>query len=104
PRKVYSMNEVGEAYFHKLLREKLASAANPRDPYDAGLMFLDYLSEEEAAACLQTRLAFVEEQIDKRQRVPEHNHAKGVQLTIERNLTLLRADRDWLKSVIDSLK
>ena len=64
-RRVYSVTEDGEAAFFRLLRENLSSQPSPEFPGVVGLDFLYLLPAEEAAAHLETRLAFVWEKFEE---------------------------------------
>lgn len=100
PRKVYSVNESGTKYFLELLRENLESERKTNDPTDIGLMFIDYLPLHEAIACLETRLSKLNNRISYQEQVPSHGNGSGVDLAVERNLVLLRAECSWLTSII----
>ena len=103
PRKVYAITAQGEQLFRRLLRETLASA----EPYviagDIGVMFLDALPLDEALALLEQRLASVREQVAALERIPAHKMGMGVDLAIEHQAVLLRADEAWLSSLIERL-
>ncbi|HEX9035465.1 MAG TPA: helix-turn-helix transcriptional regulator [Ktedonobacterales bacterium] len=103
PRKVYAITPAGEERFLTLLRANLAAADRDASPSDIGLMFLDALPRAEALALLRQRLAQLNEQIAVYARSPQHGLGLGIDLTIERHLALLRADRDWLASALERL-
>jgi hypothetical protein len=67
---------------------------------DLALMFLDALDWPERLACLHERLGRVEAHIARLERVPTHHHQPSVNLALQRQLVLLRADRDWLEGLI----
>lgn len=71
---------------------------------EIGLMFLDSLSRDEVISLLQQRRAKLEEQIASYERAPRHQYTFGVNLAVERQLNLLRADHDWLDSVLTRLQ
>lgn len=103
PRKVYTITENGQALFHRLLRETLASAAPYIIAGDVGLMFLDALPLNEGLSLLQQRLDAVREQLAQLAKVPAHNMGLGVDLAIEHQVILLRADETWLHDLIERL-
>ncbi len=103
PRKVYTITEKGQTLFHRLLRETLASATPYIIAGDVGLMFLDALPISEALPLLQRRLDAVREQVEQLSKVPAHKIGLGVDLAIEHQLVLLRADETWLTDLIQRL-
>lgn len=103
PRKVYAITPAGEARFLELLRANLAEADRVTSAGDVGLMFLDALPRAEGLALLRQRLTQVDEQIALYERSPQHGLGLGIDLTIERHLTLLRADRSWLAGALERL-
>lgn len=104
PRKVYSITKEGEAQFYHLLQANLSQLEQVALPGDIGLMFLNYLSPDEAVRCLTTRLENLEEQLQVYERATEHANNPGVDLAIDRRLHLMRSDREWLRETIATLK
>ena len=104
PRKVYAITPEGEALFFELLRSNLAVPDSLGGAGDIGMMFLDSLPAYEALALLERRRAQLDEQIAAYERAPKHEHGLGVDLALDRQLTLLRADRAWLDGVIARLQ
>lgn len=100
PRKVFLITPAGEARFLALLRETLASAEPPVAASDVALMFLDALEPSERLECLEQRLGRVSEHIRTLEAVPPHQNVISVNLALERQLVLLRADRAWLEGLI----
>jgi DNA-binding PadR family transcriptional regulator len=103
PRKVYTITAQGQQLFTRLLRETLAEAAPYIIAGDVGLMFLDALPLDEVIALLQQRLDAVRKQLDGISHIPAHNIGLGVDLAIEHQLVLLRADEVWLTDLIQRL-
>lgn len=103
PRKVFSITPKGEEQFLALLRSNLSEGDPITLPSSIGLMFLDHLPRPEAIACLKERLAAVQQRIGSFERAPRHRYNVGASLAVERILTLLEADRDWLVRTIDRL-
>lgn len=104
PRKVYAITPEGEEAFRRLLAENLASADRLVLGGDIGLMFIDHLPRAEALALLTQRLAAAEERLAAHEQTPQHGHGIGVDLAVEHLQVLARADRDWLRGVIDRLR
>jgi len=100
PRKVYAITPAGEAEFQSQLRETLAEADEITLAGNIGLMFIDSLPREAATGLLRRRLAHLAGRIEEIAATPAHGHRPGVNLAVERQLVLLRADREWLASVI----
>lgn len=103
PRKVYAITPVGEARFLELLRANLAEADRVTSAGDVGLMFLDALPRAEGLELLRGRLARLDMQIALYEQSPHHGLGLGVDLTVERQLALLRADRAWLAGALERL-
>ncbi len=103
PRKVYAITPAGEARFLELLRANLAAADRATSAGDVGLMFLDALPREEALELLRQRLARLDAQITLYEQSPQHGLGLGVDLTVERHLALLRADRAWRAGALERL-
>ena len=103
PRKVYTITEMGEHLFNRLLRETLAAAAPYVITGDVGLMFLDALPLGEALLLLERRLRSVRELIAEVEKVPAHHQGMGIDLAIEHQAILLRADEAWLTQLVARL-
>ncbi|WP_047865085.1 PadR family transcriptional regulator [Rubrobacter aplysinae] len=104
PRKVYEVTPEGREAFVGLLRENLSGADRILMSGDVGLMFLDELPKEEVAGYLEKRLDDRERQIAELEKAPEYPGSLGPPLAIEHLLALNRADRDWLRAVINRLR
>ncbi|HYF79223.1 MAG TPA: PadR family transcriptional regulator [Symbiobacteriaceae bacterium] len=104
PRKVYAITGDGDAEFERLLVETLTAADRLVLPGDIGLMFLDHLPREQALPCLEQRLAILEERLAAHAQTPQHGHGIGVDLAVEHVQVLMRADRDWLRGVVERLR
>jgi DNA-binding PadR family transcriptional regulator len=100
PRKVYAITESGEAEFLALLRVELSHAEPISSPESTALMFMNELEPDERISCLNTRLEKLELHIKNLEYIPEHKSA--VNLALERQLVLLKADREWLKGVLEN--
>jgi DNA-binding PadR family transcriptional regulator len=105
PRQVYSITPAGEAHFLHLLQENLSRADRMTSAGDIGLMFLDQLPRNEAIKRLKHRLSEIEALVARYERsLGESRHTKGVNLAIERLIVLLRADKEWLRTLIHRLE
>jgi DNA-binding PadR family transcriptional regulator len=104
PRKVYAITGEGETEFERLLVETLTAADRLVLPGDIGLMFLDHLPREQALSCLEQRLAVLEARLAAHEQTPQHGHGIGVDLAVEHLQVLMRADRDWLRGVVERLR
>ena len=96
PRKVYAITPSGEKLYQELLRTQLA--APQRTPAAGGiaLMFLDDLPAGERVELVRRRLGALDELIATYDEAPKHGHGLGVDLAIEQQRHILRAERDWL--------
>ena len=104
PRRVYSITAEGETQFQVLLRATLVHYDALVLAGDMGLMFIDELPRDEALACLRRRMEVLVGALDENERTPAHGHGIGIDLTVERQRALLRADRDWLIAVLQRLE
>ena len=102
-RRVYSITPEGEAHLLVLLRANLAQHDRLTLPGNVGLMFLEDLPRAEVIAALRERLAESEAGLAANGQAPSRRYGVGINLAIERQRTLLRADRDWLASVLHRL-
>jgi DNA-binding PadR family transcriptional regulator len=104
PRRVYAITPSGEQHFHELLRQNLGQADKLILAGGIGLMFLDHLPPAERLDYLRQRLADLDQQVALYSQAPPHRHQMGVDLAINRQLTLLRADHAWLSGIIAELE
>ncbi len=103
-RKVYTITESGRQHFLDLLRLSLATRDKMIFASDIGMMFLDHLAVEEAVSLIEHRLANVNAEIRQQELAPRHGFGLGVDLAIEHHLVHLKADAEWLNSVIARLR
>jgi DNA-binding PadR family transcriptional regulator len=99
PRKVYAITPSGEIEFRELLRTELCNAEPISSPEGTALMFMTELEPLERTQCLATRLEKLNNHIANLEKIPIHKSA--VNFALERQLVLLKADRDWLKGVLE---
>lgn len=98
-RNVYAMTPAGEEYFLSLLRENLGGFERVRYPDDIGLAFIHELPEEESRALLQSRRERLAAELESLEKVPPHGGT--IDLIIERNQVLLKAELEWLDRSMD---
>ena len=99
PRKVYGITQRGEIEFLGLLKTELSSAEPISSPESTALMFMTELEPEDRVACLKTRLEKLNNHIANLEQIPVHKSA--VNFALERQMVLLKADRDWLMGVLE---
>lgn len=102
-RKVYAITPQGTEHFFELLRANLAKMDGMNFASDIGMMFLDHLPYDESLSLLQERLKQIKVQIHLYESAPQHGFGFGVDFAVEHHLVHLRADSDWLESVIGRL-
>ncbi|HKV83838.1 MAG TPA: helix-turn-helix transcriptional regulator [Ktedonobacterales bacterium] len=100
-RKVYTLTASGQSLFDDLLRENLATPDTGTGSGDIGLMFLDYLPRAEAVAYLRRRLDQLDRALADTAVVPPHGGHLTVNVALEHQLALRRADRDWLAALVE---
>lgn len=104
-RKVYGLTEKGEQHFLDLLRVHL-SQPDPMPEYgNLGMLFMNQLPHAEVLTLLQDRAKLLEKQIEGLHKVPVHEGSigrglLGVDLTVSRQLNLLKADLAWLQDTL----
>lgn len=103
-RKVYSITPRGVSRFFELLRANLSQSDKMNFSSDIGMMFIDHLPSQESVTLLEERLHQLAEQIGQYEAAPRHGYGLGVDFAIEHDLVHLKADHDWLRSVIDRLR
>jgi len=103
PRKVYAITTTGQVRFLELLRVNLAQTDRMNFSSDIGMMFLDHLPHQESLELLRERLGQLKEQVDVLHTAPQHGFGLGVDFAVEHHLVHLKADYDWLSSVIHRL-
>ncbi|MGH2487700.1 MAG: helix-turn-helix transcriptional regulator [Ktedonobacterales bacterium] len=100
-RKVYTLTATGHALFADLLRENLATPDTGTGSGDIGLMFLDYLPRAEAAHYLRQRLDQLDYALADTTVVPPHGGHLTVNVALEHQTALRRADRNWLAALVE---
>ena len=104
PRKEYAITEKGKEAFYALLRRGIAESDETLGPGDIAIMFLDCLPPDERIRLLAARDQRIAAQVAKLREVPKHAPASGVDLSVERAIALLEAERSWLKEAVSKLK
>lgn len=103
-RKVYAITPSGVEHFFDLLRNNLSQADKMNFTSDIGMMFVDHLPLEESVSLLEGRLHQLAEEIEQHESAPKHGFGLGVDLAMEHHIVHLKADYEWLLSVIERLK
>ncbi|MGH2343635.1 MAG: PadR family transcriptional regulator [Chloroflexota bacterium] len=103
-RKVYTLTRSGDALFGALLRENLSAPDQLTSAGDIGLMFLNELPRDEAAACLQERLNRLDLAHEAAPALPPHDGRLRVDLALDHQAALRRADRTWLADLLARLR
>lgn len=104
PRKVYSINEKGVAYFKELLAFNLSTADTVFYKGDIGLLFLDHLPKQDVIRYLQQRRDKVKEEKHKVDQTPIHSKSTGVNIAILHQQTMLQAELSFLERTMNQLK
>ncbi len=102
PRKVYSINEKGTAYFQQLLLQNLASAETVSYISEIGFMFLDHLPIDQTIDLLKKKQAELQEKYKHLKRLPSHDK-NGVNIAFQHKQKMLKAEITFLTETIDKL-
>lgn len=100
-RRVYQLTQAGEDHFQKLLRENLRQYIPVRFANLIGLAFLDNIMPVEAIPLLRQRRESMALQLAEAETAPAHHGA--FQFLIDHHVAHLRAELNWLETVIDQL-
>jgi DNA-binding PadR family transcriptional regulator len=101
-RRVYTITPEGEEAFQLMLRQNLADYRPVSFLGSIGIVYLDTLPAEEAAALLHQRRVEVE---SFRQKIAaDEQHQGGFQLMLSYHLSHLKAELEWLDEVISHLQ
>ncbi len=101
-RRVYRITREGEGAFQQLLRQNLADYSPVSFLGSIGIVYLDALPGEEAAALLRKRREEVERFAQKIR--DDEQHGGGFQLMLSYHLSHLKAELEWLDKVIRQLQ
>jgi len=104
PRKVYSINDKGRKLFLELLIENLSDFENYQYKGDIGLMFIDYLPDNQCIEALTARYEKNKKTLELYLNMPTHAMQRGVNLAIEHKIVMLKTEVQFLKDTIDKLK
>ena len=99
PRRVYSITEVGEEVFLRMLRESLGSYQPTLFHGDIGLAFMHFLPRLEAVSLLNQRLAAINELLEAHTEENEEHNGHNIMLDHQR--MHLITERDWLVKLIE---
>ncbi len=100
-RRVYSLTAAGERRFQSLIRQNLSTYVPTQYPNNTGFIFLEELSTSEAVTLLQQRQAILLEMKNRAENAPQHSGA--MQYVVDHQVVMLRAELNWLETVIDKL-
>jgi DNA-binding PadR family transcriptional regulator len=101
-RRVYRITQEGLDAFQQLLRKSLTNYRPVSYLNSIGIVFLDTLPEEEAAALLRQRREEVESLAEILR--ADEQHQGGFQLMLSYHLGQLNAELEWLDEVIGHLQ
>lgn len=101
-RRVYQITAEGEEAFQRLLRQSLGDYKPVSYLGNVGLVFLDGLPGEEAAALLQRRREEIAKLVAELQ--ADEQHQGGFQLMLSYQLGQLEAELAWIDQVITRLQ
>jgi len=105
-RTVYTLTDRGRATAVAWLRQMLADPVSQFPPFPAALAHLPLLSPDDARRQLQHRAAHLREELARLER-QVHEHAGAVPrlflIETEHQLTLLRAELEWVTSIVEDL-
>lgn len=102
-RLVYTITDAGRQRFHALLREVLRTFELAHTGVEVGIVFLPYLSREEAIQLLEERRQAVLERratIERETRAADHLH---VSLARDHLLSLIDAELAWIARTVGRL-
>lgn len=103
-RRVFTVTPAGEAAFGQLLREALRRPGAGVGTADVGLLFLDWLPAEEAAALLAERVAALRESLKACRALPGHRPGTGVYQTMAHLVARLEFEIAWHERLIAQLR
>lgn len=101
-RRVYKITPEGEEAFQQLLRQNLADYKPISYLGNIGIVYLDTLPVEEAAALLQQRREKVENLVQELR--TDEQHEGSYQLMLSFHLSQLNAEMQWLDELIGHLQ
>ena len=104
PRKVYSITPAGRDVFLKLLQELLVDTDQRASAVDIALMFTDWLERDRVIELLQERASRLRAQAAQLSVTPDHEHTPGVNHSLQRKITLLKAEEEWILDLIRRLQ
>jgi DNA-binding PadR family transcriptional regulator len=103
-RRVYSITPQGSDLMREMLVSVLEEPSGSLPPGEIAVMYIASLDPEAAIGALERRLTAMDEHIAELEEAPKHPTVIGVDLAIERRLTLLRADREWFANLVERLR
>jgi DNA-binding PadR family transcriptional regulator len=100
-RRVYQITDKGKALFLQLLHENLGEFTRTYFNDDIGIAFMDQLSNQEVGELLEKKRGMVQSALQQFSGVPDHDN--NWQYVITHNIAHLKADLDWIESMISEL-
>lgn len=104
PRRVYSITDEGSALMREMLLAVLEEPSASLPPGEIAIMYIAALDTPSAIGAIERRILAMDEHIAELEATPLHPTVIGVDLAIERRLLLLRAERDWFRSLVERLR
>ncbi len=102
PRRVYSITEVGEVAFLRMLREDLGSYQPSLFHGDIGLAFMHCLPTQEVISLLNQRLDGLDRILDAHPEENEEHSSHNIMLDHQRKHLI--TEREWIVEVIERKK
>ena len=102
-RRVYRLTPDGEAAFTEGLRDHLGRHASAHFPDVVGLLFTDFISPHERDDLLRRRLEQVKHRANQADEQARAHQGTGAFLAMSYRASVLRGERDWLRSTIEQL-
>lgn len=103
-RRVYSITDAGRNEMFRHLEKVLGNPTIESCAGNIGVMFIDYLDRDVAVGLIEQRIAALNQAINGLDQVPPHDETIGVNLGIDRQRSLLLADRDWFLSALERVR
>jgi DNA-binding PadR family transcriptional regulator len=102
PRRVYTLTELGEVEYQRLLRQNLADYAPAFFDGDTGLAFIDSLDPQVGRDMLMGRRQHMANALADLEAVPDH--AGSLQYVVDHRRHHLQAELEWLDALLMRLE
>lgn len=103
-RRVYSITPAGTALMREMMVLLLQEPVDNVPPGDIAVMYIASIDPDVAIGALEKRIDRMDAQIAELEGTPKHPNVIGVDLAIERRLTILRADREWFVGIVERIR